>query len=69
MNMVPNILRTRKSTAPSGAGQLATRNIINDAFPLPEATPYKGERLSGDNLTPSDGYSSLVSLILYPIAS
>jgi hypothetical protein len=67
--MVPNILRTSKSTAPTGAGQLATRNIINDAFPLPEATPYKGERLSGDNLVPSDGYSSLVSLsaIHYPI--
>jgi len=56
--MVPSILRARKVN-------LAISKPItppDQVIPLPDEV-YKGDRLSGDNLTPSDGYSSLVSLL------
>ena len=60
--MVPSILRARKVN-------LAISKPItppDQVIPLPDEV-YKGDRLSGDNLTPSDGYSSLVSL--FPLGS
>ena len=55
-NMVSSILRARKVN-------LAISKSITPPETtrlLPDESPYKGERLSGDNLIPSDGYSSLV---------
>jgi hypothetical protein len=51
--MVPDILRARRVNL--------TTQSPRPIYHLLEGTPHKGERLSGDNLTPSDGYSTLVS--------
>jgi hypothetical protein len=58
INMVPSILRARKVN-------LAISKPISPPETvrfLSEESPHKGERLSGGNLIPSDGYSSLVCL-------
>lgn len=56
--MVPSILRARKVNL---AISRPSPPIEQVSLPGPGDSPYKGERLSGDNLIPSDGYSSLVS--------
>jgi hypothetical protein len=58
INMVPSILRARKVNLAISKPITPPETI---RF-LPDESPYKGERLSRDNLIPSDGYSSLVCL-------
>lgn len=62
-NMVPSILRARKVNLAISKPITPPETIRL----LPEESPYKGERLSGDNLIPSDGYSSLVCLSFKPL--